>query len=54
MRDFYVAQEGYGRRRSSAAESPLGSSPSRVSKVIEGVKSIFGSSPPKDSERRNA
>jgi hypothetical protein len=54
VHDFYVAQDGQGRRRSSAAESNSGSSPSRMSKVIDGVKSIFGSSPPKEAERRDA
>ncbi|KAJ9161542.1 hypothetical protein NKR19_g2127 [Coniochaeta hoffmannii] len=49
IHDFYVAQDGgHKRRRSSAAESSSGSSPSRMSKVIDGMKSMFGSSPPKD------
>lgn len=47
VHDYYVVQNAQERRRSSAAESS-GSSPSRMSKVMEGMKSVFGSSPPKD------
>lgn len=54
VHDFYVAQDGHGRRRSSAADSSSASSPSRASKFIDGMKSMFGSSPPKDAEKRSS
>lgn len=54
VHDFYVAQDGHERRRSSAAESTSAPGASRTTRFIDGMKSMFGSSPPRDGAKRSS